>query len=57
MPRLDMARNAPASNVEPIAALGLGWVFLGQSIGLIQLLGAAIVFSGILMLALAGRKT
>lgn len=55
MPRLDMARNAPASNIEPIAALGLGWLFLGQSLGWLQLLGAAVVFSGILMLALVDR--
>lgn len=56
MPRLDMARNAPASNIEPIAALGLGWLFLGQTLDLIQLVGAVVVFSGIVMLALVGRK-
>jgi drug/metabolite transporter (DMT)-like permease len=57
MPRLDMARNAPASNIEPVAALILGWSLLGQSMSFIQLLGAATVVLGIVMLALSGRVT
>ncbi len=55
MPRLDMARNAPASNIEPVAALILGWSLLGQSMAPIQLIGAAIVMAGIVLLALSGR--
>ncbi len=55
MPRLDMARNAPASNIEPVAALILGWALLGQGMKPAQLLGAAIVVLGIVLLALQGR--
>jgi drug/metabolite transporter (DMT)-like permease len=56
MPRLDMARNAPASNIEPVAALILGWSLLGQNMRLMQLVGAAVVVIGIVLLALSGRK-
>ncbi len=56
MPRLDMARNAPASNIEPIAALILGWSLLGQSMSFTQLIGAFTVVLGIVLLTLGGRK-
>ncbi|RFQ03462.1 DMT family transporter [Pseudomonas putida] len=51
MPRLDIARNAPAMNFEPVAALLLGWVVLGQQLGFSQVLGASMVLFGILLLA------
>jgi drug/metabolite transporter (DMT)-like permease len=57
MPRLDMARNAPAANIEPVAALILGWTLLGQTISAMQLLGAGTVVLGIVLLALSGRAT
>ncbi|MBS7807381.1 DMT family transporter [Variovorax sp. PCZ-1] len=56
MPRLDMARNAPASNIEPVAALILGWSLLGQSMSVMQLVGAATVVLGIVLLALSSSK-
>ncbi len=49
--RLDMARNASAMNIEPVAALVLAWVFLGQSLTASQLLGALVVVTGIVLLA------
>jgi drug/metabolite transporter (DMT)-like permease len=51
MPRLDMARNASAMNIEPVAALALAWVFLGQSLSASQMLGALVVITGIVLLA------
>jgi drug/metabolite transporter (DMT)-like permease len=51
MPRLDMARNAPATNIEPIAALALGWIILGQTLKPSQLVGALIVVLGIVLLS------
>jgi drug/metabolite transporter (DMT)-like permease len=51
MPRLDMARNAPALNVEPVATLFMGWAILGQTLQGIQWLGAAIVVSAIIGLS------
>ena len=56
MPRLEMQRNAPAANIEPVAALILGWSLLGQSMSLMQLTGAAVVVLGIILLALSGQK-
>lgn len=50
MPRLDMARNAPVMNVEPVATLLLGWLILGQTFSHMQMLGGAIVVCGIVLL-------
>ena len=55
MPRLDMARNAAALNIEPIAVLVMGWLILGQKLTLIQVAGALLVVTGIVLLA--RRKT
>lgn len=52
VPRLDMARNAPVMNVEPIATLLFGWVILDQMISPIQMAGGLIVVSGIVILTL-----
>ncbi|WP_336232461.1 DMT family transporter [Thalassospira sp. CH_XMU1458] len=52
VPRLDMARNAPVMNMEPIATLLFGWVILGQMISPIQMLGGLVVVSGIAILTL-----
>lgn len=51
MPRLDIARNAPAMNMEPVAALLLGSLVLGQQVGVAQVIGASMVLGGIVMLA------
>lgn len=48
--RLDMARNAPVMNVEPVAGLVLGWVILGQQLGPVQVAGALVVVGGIILL-------
>jgi drug/metabolite transporter (DMT)-like permease len=53
MPRLNMARNAPALNFEPIATLGLAWVVLGQKLNATQLVGAAAVVCAVILL---GRR-
>lgn len=50
MPRLDMARNAPVMNVEPVATLILGWLILGQTLSPMQITGGVIVVSGIVLL-------
>jgi drug/metabolite transporter (DMT)-like permease len=51
MPRLDMARNASAMNIEPVAAITLAWFFLGQSLSATQIAGALVVLTGIVLLA------
>ncbi|HPU54091.1 MAG TPA: DMT family transporter, partial [Burkholderiaceae bacterium] len=54
LPKLGAVNNAAVLNVEPIAALGMGWLVLGQAIAPMQLLGAALVVGAIVMLT-AGR--
>ena len=55
MPRLDMLRNAPVMNVEPIATLLLGWMILGQVLSPTQVVGAVIVVGAIVLLAIRKR--
>jgi len=52
VPRLNMARNAPVMNLEPVASLLLGFLILGQTLAPVQLLGGAVVLSGIVWLSL-----
>ncbi|WP_017906337.1 EamA family transporter [Pseudomonas asplenii] len=49
--RLDIVRNAPVMNVEPIASLLLGWLILDQLLSGMQVLGGLIVVGGIVLLA------
>lgn len=53
--RLDMARNAPAVNFEPVASLFLAYFILGQMLSVSQLVGGAIVLAGIIWLSLSRR--
>ncbi len=51
MPRLDMARNASFMNIEPVAALVLAWLLLGQTLSAWQLAGVMVVLTGIVLQA------
>lgn len=55
VPRLGAASNTAALNFEPIAALGLGWVILGQSVAPRQILGALIVVGALVLLGARRR--
>jgi drug/metabolite transporter (DMT)-like permease len=50
VPRLDMAKNAPVMNIEPLATLLMGWVVLDQMLSAGQVLGGVIVVTGIVLL-------
>lgn len=50
VPRLDMPRNAPVMNIEPLATLLIGWLVLDQMLNPGQILGGAIVVIGIVLL-------
>ena len=54
VPKLGAASKTAALNFEPIAALALGWLILGQSMAPRQLVGAAIVVGAVLLLG--GRR-
>ena len=56
MPRLDMPRNAPAANIEPIAALVMGWIVLNQTLKPSQIVGALMVMGGIVLLAMQTKR-
>ncbi|WP_404473485.1 DMT family transporter [Vreelandella venusta] len=53
VPRLDMARNAPVMNFEPVASLLIGYLVLGQMLSPSQLMGGAVVVGGIIVLSLS----
>ncbi|MGY4535102.1 drug/metabolite transporter (DMT)-like permease [Pseudomonas sp. TE3786] len=53
--RLDMARNAPVMNVEPVASLVFGWLILDQLLSAGQIIGGLIVVSGIVLLTYRKR--
>lgn len=55
LPRLGAVGSSPLMNVEPIAALGLGWLFLGQVVMPLQLAGAALVVGAVMWLGFRRR--
>ncbi|GBH20043.1 hypothetical protein BV360_01797 [Pseudomonas syringae pv. actinidiae] len=50
MARLDISRNAPVMNIEPVASLLFGCLILDQLLSSGQILGGLIVVSGIVLL-------
>lgn len=50
VPRLASPSNTAALNFEPIAALGLGWLILGQGVEPRQLVGAFIVVGAVIII-------
>jgi drug/metabolite transporter (DMT)-like permease len=50
LPRLGVVGNAAIMNVEPIFALALAWVFLGQVIAPLQVAGGLIVVAAVVWL-------
>ena len=55
LPKLGVAGSSPIMNVEPVVALVLAWVLLGQSIAALQVAGGLIVVGAVMWLGL--RKT
>lgn len=49
------AASTAAFNVEPIALLGLAWVFLGQTVTPLQLVGALLTVSALVWLGVSKR--
>lgn len=52
-PKLDMSRNSPILNFEPVASLFLSYLFLGQFLNPIQLVGGSLVILGIMAIGLS----
>jgi drug/metabolite transporter (DMT)-like permease len=52
---ISSALAAIATTTEPVLAAGLAWLFLGQALGLPQLIGGALVIAGVLAAQLVRR--
>ncbi|MDE2605644.1 MAG: DMT family transporter [Burkholderiales bacterium] len=52
LPRLGVVGNSAIMNVEPVFALVLAWLILGQSIAAIQVAGALLVVGAVITLGL-----
>lgn len=55
LPKLGVVGNAAIMNVEPVFALVLAWLILGQSIAPVQVAGALLVVSAVVALGLRKR--
>ncbi len=55
LPRLGVVGNSAIMNVEPVFALGLAWLMLGQAIAPVQIVGALIVVGTVMVLGLRRR--
>ena len=56
LPKLGVAGNSAIMNVEPVFALTLAWLILGQAIAPIQVVGALIVVAAVMVLGLRRGK-
>ena len=56
LPRLGVVGNSAIMNVEPVFALGLAWLILGQAVAPIQLAGALLVVGTVMALGLRKRS-
>jgi drug/metabolite transporter (DMT)-like permease len=52
LPRLGVVGNSAIMNVEPIFALVLAWLLLGQTIAPIQVVGGLVVVATVIALGL-----
>jgi drug/metabolite transporter (DMT)-like permease len=55
LPKLGVAGNSAIMNVEPVFALVLAWLILGQSIAAVQVAGALLVVGTVMVLGLRKR--
>ena len=55
LPRLGVVGNSPIMNIEPVFALILGWLILGQAIAPVQVGGALIVVGAVMALGMRKR--
>lgn len=55
LPKLGVVGHSPIMNVEPVAALLLAWLILGQAVAASQLLGALLVVGAVMALGLRRR--
>lgn len=52
LPTLGVVGNSPILNIEPVAAMVMAWLLLGQRMAAVQVLGAAVVVAAVMTLGL-----
>lgn len=52
LPRLGAVNNSVVLSIEPIVVLVLAWIFLGQAVSPLQVVGALVVIGAIILLSL-----
>jgi drug/metabolite transporter (DMT)-like permease len=52
LPRLGVVGNSAIMNTEPIFALIFAWILLGQTISIMQIIGALIVVGTVIVIGL-----
>ena len=55
LPKLGVVGSSPILNVEPVAALAMAWLVLGQAIAPVQVAGALLVVGAVMALGLRRR--
>jgi len=55
LPKLGVVGSSPILNVEPVAALAMAWLWLGQKISAVQVAGALLVVGTVMALGLRRR--
>ena len=55
LPRLGVVGNSAIMNVEPVFALILAWLVLGQAVAPVQVAGALVVVGAVIWLGLRRR--
>jgi drug/metabolite transporter (DMT)-like permease len=55
LPKLGVVGNSAIMNVEPVFALALAWLLLGQSIAPVQVAGALLVVGAVMALGMRKR--
>jgi drug/metabolite transporter (DMT)-like permease len=55
LPKLGVVGNSAIMNVEPVFALALAWLILGQAIAPVQIVGALIVVGTVMVLGMRKR--
>jgi drug/metabolite transporter (DMT)-like permease len=56
LPKLGVVGSSPILNVKPVAALGMAWLLLDQSVSAIQVVGALLVVGAVMALGLRRRR-
>lgn len=56
LPKVGAVNNSPILNVEPIFAMGLAALFLGQRLEMLQVIGGMLVVGSIIFLSMSGGR-